>query len=97
MSWTAFDRAQSAVLALIEALDRDKMPDRRAEVATKLVLALPNWTQAANAARNDAFLALNEQGWSVDDIRERFGIERAKPLPPTWPRAAPRHASRDPA
>ena len=84
----AFVRTELAVDALFKALDRERVSPQRAEVATELVLALQEWSRAANTVRYEALFELHERGWSVAELRERFHIPQAEPATPGLPSVA---------
>ncbi len=62
--------------ALLKAIARARSPEHRAAVSTELVVVLQQWLGEANELRYDAITTLHHRGWSVDDLRERFGVVR---------------------
>ncbi len=76
MSWVAFDRTERSMSALLKAIARARSPEHRAAVSTELVVVLQQWLREANDLRYEAITTLHQRGWSVDDLRERFGVGR---------------------
>ncbi len=87
MSWAALERAERSVRALLKSVRRNRSPETRAAVATELVVSLDRALREANALRYDAFAELVERGWTVDDLRRRWGLVRSDGFDGTAPRA----------
>lgn len=64
--------------AMVDALERDTDQVRRARTAEQVIDLLRQTAKEVGDQRTAALMALRDEGWSLADMKEEFGIARAR-------------------